>query len=78
MIVAPITKRTVIIMSIQLCLISWMNINYVGIVERKDFLSNTKDQYDASQCGEDDCSVQNKKNLDYYEYLCLTYFTDEH
>ena len=47
------------------------------MVERKVFLANPKNQYYESQCGEHDCSAQNKKNGDYFKNQSLTYFTDE-
>ena len=47
------------------------------MVGRKAFLENQKHQYCASQWGEHDCSVDNKKNGDNYEYPSLTHFTDE-
>ena len=48
------------------------------MVEREAFLANQKVQYHVSQCGGHDCSAHNEKNRDYYEYLSLTHFTDEH
>ena len=47
------------------------------MVERKAFLSNPKCQYRVSQYGEQDCSANNKRYGDYYEYPSLTHFTDE-
>ena len=47
------------------------------IVERKGFSANPKRQYRVSQCGEQDCSADNKRNGDYYENPSLTHFTDE-
>ena len=78
MIVMPITKRMEIIMSIQVCLISRMNISYKENGEKNAFFANTKPQYRASQCGEYDYGANNKKNVDYYVYPSLTHFTDEH
>ena len=49
MIVMPITKRTEIIMSIQVCLISWMNFDYKENGGKKAFLANPKHQYHVSQ-----------------------------
>ena len=49
----------------------------VIMVERKTFLANPKYQYHVSQCGEHDCSANNKRNGDYYEYPSLPHFTDE-
>ena len=48
------------------------------MVERKAFLANPKHQHSTSQCEEHDCGAHNKKNVDYYEYPCLTHFEDEH
>ena len=47
------------------------------MVEKKAFLANTKHQDHVSQCGEHDSSAHNRKNGDYYEYPCLSYFVDE-
>ena len=44
---------------------------------KKAFPTNPKHQYRVSQCGEHNCSANNKKNEDYYEYPNLSYFTDE-
>ena len=46
-------------------------------MERKAFLPNPKHQDRVSQCGEHDCSVNNKKNGYYYEYPRLSHFTNE-
>ena len=62
MIVVPITKIMEIIMSIQVCFISWMTINYKENGEKKSFLANLKHQYRVSQCGEYNCSANNNKN----------------
>ena len=58
----PITKRMEIIMSIQVCLISRMNFHYKENGGKKAFLANAKHQFHVSQCGEHDCSANNKKN----------------
>ena len=47
------------------------------MVQRKALLANPKHQYRVSQCGEYDCSANNKKNGDYYEHPSLSHFTDE-
>ena len=47
------------------------------MVEKKPFLTNPKHQDRVSQCGEHDCSADNKKNEVYYKYLGLSHFTDE-
>ena len=68
-----------IITRIQVCLISWMNINYKENGGRKAFLTNPKHQCCASQWGEHDCSEHNKKNVDdCSESPCLSNFMDEH
>ena len=46
-------------------------------MEKKAFLLNPMHQYLVSQSGEQNCSGNNKKNRDYYEYPSLSYFTDE-
>ena len=45
--------------------------------KRKAFLANPKRQDHVSQCGEQDCSANNRKNGDYYEYISLPYFMKE-
>ena len=47
------------------------------MVGNKAFITNRKLQYRISQYGEHDCSSNNKKNGDYYEYPSLSHFTDE-
>ena len=47
------------------------------MVERKAFPANTKHQNHVSQCEEDDCSANNKKDGDYYGYPSLSHFTNE-
>ena len=77
MIVMPIAKRMEIVMSIQGCLISWINFDYKENGEKKAFLANLMHQYRVSQCGEHDSHANNKKNGDYYVYLSLSHFTDK-
>ena len=48
------------------------------MVERKTFPANSKRQYYVSQRGKHDCSAHTKRNEDYYEYLGLSHFIDEH
>ena len=48
------------------------------MVERKDFVTISKHQYHASQCGEQDCPSRNEENGDYNKYLSLSHFMDEH
>ena len=47
------------------------------MVEGKTFPANQKLQYHAFQYGEHDCSANNEKNKDYYDYTSLPYFTNE-
>ena len=47
------------------------------MAEKKAFLANPKCQYRVSQCGEEDCSANNKRNRDYYKYPSLSHFMDE-
>ena len=47
------------------------------MVERKPFLVNQKRQYRVSHCGEQDCTANNKRNGDCYQYPSLYYFTDK-
>ena len=77
MIVVLIVKRMVIIMSIKVCLISWININYKDNGSKKTFSCKSKAS-SVSQCGELDCSANKKKNEDYYEYPSLSHFMNEH
>ena len=77
MIVVPITKRKEIVMSIHVCLISWMNFNCRESGGKKAFLANPKHQYLVSQYKEHDCHAKNKKNGDYYEYPSFSRFMDE-
>ena len=60
-IVVPIIKRMGVITSIQVCLISQMNINYKENGGKKSFFANPKHQYRVSQYEEHDCSANNKK-----------------
>ena len=46
-------------------------------MEKKAFLANSKHQYLVFQCGEHDCSAQNKENKDYNEYPRLSHFTND-
>ena len=50
MIAKQITKRTEIVMGIQVCLISLMNFDYKEIGGKRAFLTNQKHQYHVSQC----------------------------
>ena len=72
----PITKGMVIFMSIQVCLLSWMNFDYAENGE-KNASPNPKHQYRASHYGEHDCNANNKKNGDCYGYPTLSHFMDE-
>ena len=78
MIVLPITKRKVIIISIQVCLISQMNFDYKENGGKKSILANQKHQYHVSQCREHDFSANNKKNKDYYGHPSLSHSMNEH
>ena len=78
MIRMPIAKRLEIVMGIQVCLISWLNIDYKENGRKKAFPTISRHQYHVSQCGEHDCCANNNKNGDYYVYPSLSHFTDEH
>ena len=65
LIVASIAKTMEIIMCILVCLISWMNFDYTKNGGKKAFLANPKHQYHVSQCGDNDCQTNNKRNGDY-------------
>ena len=77
MIVMPITKRIEVVMIIQVCLISRMNIDYKENEGKKASLANPKHQCRVSQCAEHDCCANNKKNGDCYAYPNLSHFKDE-
>ena len=47
------------------------------MVERKSFRANPEHQYLVSQCGERDCSANNKENREYYENQSFTQFMEE-
>ena len=72
-----VTKRMEIVIGIQVCLISWINIDYKENGGKNAFLVNLKHQYRVSQCGELDCCINSKKNEDYHVRQCLSHFTDE-
>ena len=77
MIIVPIRKSMEVIMSIQVCHISLININYTKKGGKNSFLINLKHQYRVSQSGERDCGAHNETNGDYNEYSSLSHFTDE-
>ena len=77
MITMGITKKTEIVMGIQVCLISRMNFDYMENGGKKAFPANPNHQYHAFHYGEHDCNANNKKNGDCYGYPCLSHFTDE-
>ena len=54
-------------MSIDVCLISRMDINYKENSGMKNFSWKFEHQYRSFQCGKHDCRANNKKNRDYYE-----------
>ena len=54
-----------------------MNFDYKENGGKKSFLANPRCQYRVSQCGEQDCSADNKRNRDYYENPSLTHVTDK-
>ena len=75
---SPHNKKNGHYMSIQVCPISRMNINYKENGGNNSFSSNPKHQYHLSQCGEHDWSAQKKKCGAYYEYPSLSHFTYEY
>ena len=77
MIAMPITKRMEIVMGLQVCLISQMNLDSKESGGNKAFLGNPNHQYHVCQCGEHDFHTNNKRNGDYYEYPSLSHFTNE-
>ena len=54
-----------------------MNFDYEENGGMKCFSCKSKESNCVSQCGEQDCSANNKRYGDYYEYPSLTHFTDE-
>ena len=67
-----------IIMTIKVCPISRMNINYKENGGKKSFFCKPKHQYHVSQYAKHDCSAHNKKNGDYYKYQGLFLFMVKH
>ena len=47
------------------------------MIERKAFIASPKHQYRVSQYEKHDCSANNKRSGDCYEYPSLFHFTDE-
>ena len=76
MIVMPKAKRMEIVMGIQVYLIPRMNLDYKENSGKKSFSCKSKHQYYASQFGEHDCSANNKKIGDYYEYPSSSLFAN--
>ena len=76
-IVVARTKRMEIVMSVQVCLISQINIDHKENGGKKVVLANPKHQYHFSQCGEQYCCANIKKNGGYYEYPSLPPFSNE-
>ena len=70
-------KRMEITISIEVCLISWINFDYEENGEKKALLVNPKHQYRLSFCGKHDCNANNKKNGDCYGYPSFSNFMDE-
>ena len=62
-IVMPITKGMEIIISIKVCLLSRMNLDYKENRGKKAFPANPKHQYYVSHYGEPDCNANNKKHV---------------
>ena len=47
------------------------------MVERNAFLANPKHEFYASQRAEYDCSANNRRNEDFYEFPSLSHFINE-
>ena len=77
MIVVQKTKGMEIVMTIQVCVISWMNFYFKENGGKKALLANPKLQYRVSQYGKHHCHTNNKKNRDYYKYPSLSHFSNE-
>ena len=54
-----------------------MNFDYEENGGKKALFAILKNQYRVSQYEEHDCHANDKKNGDYYGYLCLSHFLDE-
>ena len=67
-----------IISSVQVWLISQININYKENDGMKSFSCKSRASISWFLCGEHDCSAHNEKNGDYYDFPSLTHFTNEH
>ena len=76
-IVVPITKRKKIVMSIQVCLISWVNINFKESGGKKSFSCESKALKSCIPMRQHDYTAHNKKNRDCYEYPRLSHVIDE-
>ena len=77
MIVVHAKKRTEIITSIHVCLISRMNFDYKKMVERKAFPIKPKQRHRVSQKEKQNCTAQSQKNGYYYKNPSLFYLMDE-
>ena len=75
-IVMPITKRMEIIMESKFVSFHGITLIIRKVVERKAFMANAKRQFHVSQCGEHDCSAENK-NRDCYGCPSLSHFMDK-
>ena len=75
MIVVLITKRIEIVLSIQVCLISWINFYYEENGGKKGF--SCKELVLCIPMWRNDCSANKKKNGDYFEHPSLSHFIDK-
>ena len=72
-------KKMKIIMSIRVCLSSWINFDYKKNYGKKSFSCISKASISCVAVKrEHDCSADNKKYSDYCGYLSLSYFMIEH
>ena len=77
MIVVPITKRIEIITSTQVCLFSWVNINYKENGGKKLFFQIQSINIVYPKKVNMIVVLNNKKKRDYYRFSGLSHFMDE-
>ena len=65
-------------MTIQVCLIPWININYKENGGKKSFSYKSKALISCIAIQRTGFSAHNEKNGDYNEYPSLSHFMDEH
>ena len=77
MIALPITKRMQTMMSVPVCLIPWMNINYKENGGMNSFSCKSKVSTSCIPMGEHVDVANHKISRDYYAHPCLSDSIDE-